>query len=50
MQKQFREKKELLKNKKMKELLDKYGGGQHLEVPDDLKEGFKAELEDMAEM
>ena len=34
----------------MKELLNKYGGEQHLIVPDELKEGMKAELEDIASM
>jgi pre-mRNA-processing factor SLU7 len=50
MHKQFREKKELLKNKKMKELISRYGGDQHLVVPDELREGMKAELEDYLEM
>ena len=50
MHKQFREKKELLKNKKMQELISKYGGAQHLEIPEELREGFKAELEDIVEM
>eukprot|EP00347_Sterkiella_histriomuscorum_P008276 403345699 len=50
MHKQFREKKELLKNKKMQDLISKYGGDQHLQVPEELREGMKAEIEDRLEM
>ena len=50
MHKQFREKKEMLKNKKMQELLSKYGGEKHLEVPEELRETIRAENEDRQEM
>lgn len=40
----------MLKNKKMQELLSKYGGEKHLEVPEELRETIRAENEDRVEM
>lgn len=40
LHKQFKEKKDLLKQKKMQELIDKYGGEKHLLIPEDLKDSI----------
>jgi hypothetical protein len=37
LHKQFKEKKDLLKQKKMQDLINKYGGQKHLDIPDDIK-------------
>lgn len=39
----------MLKNKKMQDLISKYGGVQHMEIPEELREGIRAEIEDRAE-
>ena len=38
MHREFRAKREQLKLKKMQDLLDRYGGEQHLQVPEDLRQ------------
>ena len=48
--KQFKERKELLKNKKIQDLVSKYGGEQHLQLPEEVREAMKAELMEHAEM
>lgn len=37
LHKQFKEKKELLKQKKMQDLIGKYGGEKHLSIPDEIR-------------
>ena len=49
MYKQFKEKKEKLREKQRRELLNKYGGDQHFDMPDDLKANMKVEQEDIEE-
>ena len=50
MHKQFQEKKELLKEKKMRELIDRYGGEKHLALPDEVKESLVAAREEAMEI
>ena len=38
LHKQFKEKNELLKQKKMQDILSKYGGEKHLTLPEDLRQ------------
>jgi hypothetical protein len=41
MHKEFREKKQMLKDHRIRENLDRYGGDEHKEVPEDIRENFK---------
>lgn len=50
MYKDFKEKKEKLKNRQREELLSKYGGDQHLEMPEDLKANFEAQMEHLQDL
>lgn len=40
LHKQFKEKQEVLKNKKMQDLIGKYGGEKHLKIPDEFKQAI----------
>ena len=42
LHKQFKEKQELLKNKKMQDLINKYGGEKHLAIPDEFRQSIDA--------
>ena len=47
LQRQFREKKELLKQKKMKELIGKYGGKEYMELPEEVRDSIQGHNEDV---
>ena len=49
LHKQFKEKKELLKQKKIQDLLAKYGGEKHLVIPDDIRAALDPTVDEIFE-